>query len=440
MSQHVFRPHPPNGPGPYNGPTSTSKHKKLHQLRSTNLISSPRQAQVAQPPQLAQEQEAIPPIHHPTNQASISVSKSVTTVTTVVPAPMSCSNRAILNKPSKANAANPNKTKNVNQEYRPIKIIGQGAFGVVYVARMPDGKFVAIKKVLQDPRYKNREYDILKMIDNKYCIRMLHSFKSRGNSKKRTNNNSKDVYLNIVMNYMPQSLHDFNYSYREKKHYPPIIMAKLFTYQIFLGLCYLHSPEVNITHRDMKPQNVLVDPDTGDLNICDFGSAKILSPKESSVSYIASRYYRAPELMMNCSYYTNKIDIWAAGCIFAEILTAGCPLFQGGTSMGQLYEIIKVIGQPNDEDLTFQYDLSDHELMKMRKIEQKTTLKNSLPSHTPPEAIELLTEIFQFNPDKRPSADECLRHRCFDELFKDGVTMPNKQPIPNLERPDKADN
>lgn len=63
---------------------------------------------------------------------------------------MSCS-RPILNKPSKANAANPNKTKNVNQEYRPIKIIGQGAFGVVYVARMPDGKFVAIKKVLQDP-------------------------------------------------------------------------------------------------------------------------------------------------------------------------------------------------------------------------------------------------------------------------------------------------
>ena len=301
---------------------------------------------------------------------------------------------------------------------------------------MTDGTFVAIKKVLQDPRYKNREYDILKIIDNKYCIRMLNSFKSHSGSKKRTNNNNKDIYLNIVMNYMPQNLHDLNISYREKKHYPPIIMAKLFTYQIFLGLQYLHSPEINITHRDMKPQNVLVDPNTGELNICDFGSAKILSPKESSVSYIASRFYRAPELMMNCQYYTNKIDIWAAGCIFAEILLAGSPLFQGSTSMGQLYEIIKIIGQPTDSDFaSIQYELSDHDLLKIRKIEQKTTLKASLPSHTPPEAIELLTYIFQYNPQKRPTAEQCLRHRCFDELFKQGVMMPNKTPIPPLERP-----
>lgn len=439
MSQHVFRPHPPNVP--------STKHIKLAQLRSTksNPLSSTHQNHnVSQATDNYNDQEVIAPIHQPTNQASISVAKNVTTVTTVVPGPM-CNNRSTLTKQSKANmhtvipsgTSTPNKTKNVNQEYRPIKIIGQGAFGVVYVARMPDGKFVAIKKVLQDPRYKNREYDILKMIDNKYCIRMVNSFKSRGNGKKRSNNsssNSKDVYLNIVMNYMPQNLHDFNISYRDKKHYPPIIMAKLFAYQIFLGLNYLHS-ELNVTHRDMKPQNVLVDPSTGELQICDFGSAKILLPKESSVSYIASRYYRAPELMMNCSYYTNKIDIWAAGCILAEILTAGSPLFQGNTSIGQLYEIIKIIGQPKDEDLeSFQYDMSDEDLLKMRKVEHRTSLKNVLPSQTPSDLIELLNDIFQYNPQKRPSAAQCLRYKCFDELFRNGTMMPNKKPIPPLER------
>lgn len=433
MSQHVFRPHPPNGPGQILGPPSTTKHKKMHQLRSSNHQLSNQRS--IHPPQIhGNDNDANPAIRPPANQATISMARSMTTVTTVVPIKQSKSNIPI------NGTSNMNKTKNVNHEYRPIKIIGQGAFGVVYIARMTDGKSVAIKKVLQDPRYKNREYDILKMIDNKYCIRMINSFKSRGSSKKRTNNNNTNIYLNIVMNYMPQNLHDFNCSYREKKRYPPLMMAKLFTYQIFLGLSYLHSPEINITHRDLKPQNVLVDPNTGDLNICDFGSAKILLPKDSSVSYIASRYYRAPELMMNCTTYTNKIDIWATGCIFAEILTAGCPLFQGSTSMGQLYEILKIMGQPNDDDFnSFQYDLSEHEILKIRKIEQKTTLKSALPSHTPPEALELLIDIFQFNPNKRPTADQCLRHRCFDELFKEGVLLPNKKPIPQLERPDKTD-
>lgn len=425
MSQQVFRPHPPNTHGQLIGPTSTYKYKRLQQLRSSKRKSSTRHIPItAHPSQAVQNQEST---HQITNQSSISVAKSVTTIT-------------LNNNLHKSNnSANQKEVKTVSQEYRHMKIIGQGAFGVVYCARMADGKYVAIKKVLQDPHFINREYDILKTIDNKYCVKMINFFKSskkKSTEEEDNNNCNKDVYLNIVMNYMPQNLHDFNQSYKVQKSYPPIIMAKLFTYQIFLGLNYLHSPEINITHRDLKPRNILIDPNTGKLNICDFGSAKKLSQKDPSVSYIASRYYRAPELMMNCTNYTNKIDIWAAGCIFAEILTAGVPIFKGNTSMGQLYEIIRIIGQPTDEDFdSFQYEISDFDLLKIRSIEQSDTLKSSLPPHTPNDVVDLLTEIFQFNPEKRPSANQCLRHRCFDELFQQGIMLPNKRPIPPIERP-----
>ncbi|OHT16693.1 CMGC family protein kinase [Tritrichomonas foetus] len=305
-------------------------------------------------------------------------------------------------------------------KYRPITIVGQGAFGVVYSARAPDNSIVAIKKVLIDPRYKNREYDILKKIDHRNCIKMQTSFKSHGKKN--------EIYLNIVMDYFPMSLHQFNMSHRKERKFPALIYVRLYGFQIFAGLNYLHS--MGITHRDMKPQNVLIDPESGELNICDFGSAKELKPGESSVSYIASRFYRAPELMYNCQSYTNSIDIWAAGCIIAEMLMAGSPLFQGSSSIGQLLEIIKMLGPPTDDDLnSFQHDDVDYS-----NISQVTSLTKVLPQHTPPDILELLQQIFVYNPSARPTALQCMRHKCFNRLFSKNIMLPNKRPLPLLER------
>lgn len=448
MSYNVHRPHPNNLPGaiPSNPrPRQDLNFQKLNTHRSQYFLNQ----QIIAPQrsnnivldhshsinETNQDSSYLPSIRQqPRNQP----------IKPTIAGPQPLTNRPGIAQKKVANKLILENTNNPNpKDYRAIKIIGQGAFGVVYIARAPGGTSVAIKKVLQDPRYKNREYDILKLIDNQYCIKMLNSFKSRNNATKskrkkkepNTTRNNRDLYLNIVMDCLPQNLHEFNMSYRDKKLYPPIIMAKLFTYEIFLGLQYLHSPEINVTHRDMKPPNVLVDPNSGECKICDFGSAKILLPNETSVSYIASRYYRAPELMFNCPNYTNKIDIWATGCIFAEILLSGTPIFQGQTSMAQLYEIIKVIGQPTDEDLSsFTYDLSEDEMNKVRAIEQVTTLKQLMPDHVPQDCIDLLESIFQYNPQKRPTALECLKHSCFNDLFRSDAQLPNKKPLPPLER------
>lgn len=119
-------------------------------------------------------------------------------------------------------------------------------------------------------------------------------------------------------------------------------------YQLFRSLAYIHS--LGICHRDIKPQNLLLDPATGILKLCDFGSAKILVPGEPNVSYICSRYYRAPELIFGSTHYTVSIDVWSTGCVMAELML-GQPLFPGESGVDQLVEIIKVLGTPSREQI-----------------------------------------------------------------------------------------
>lgn len=162
----------------------------------------------------------------------------------------------------------------------------------------------------------------------------------------------------------------------------PLFFVKLIIFQIARALSFLHS--YSICHRDLKPQNILLNDETGEVKLCDFGSAACLPPPSSSLgtsttgsqaavprhaAYVCSRFYRAPELMLGSTVYGPPIDIWSLGCILAELLhlhlathpsTAdacrrrkrrGQAFFQGPTTAGQLVEIMKVLGTPSREDL-----------------------------------------------------------------------------------------
>jgi glycogen synthase kinase 3 beta len=160
----------------------------------------------------------------------------------------------------------------------------------------------------------------------------------------------------------------------------PMLHIKLYMYQLFRSLAYIHS--LGVCHRDIKPQNLLLNPATGVLKLCDFGSAKILVAGEPNVSYICSRYYRAPELIFGATNYTTNIgnyfifllnffffgllnisflpqfclsyiyyaDVWSTGCVMAELML-GHPLFPGESGIDQLVEIIKVLGTPTREQI-----------------------------------------------------------------------------------------
>lgn len=327
----------------------------------------------------------------------------------------------------------------LEKEYRPIKVIGQGVFGIVYLSKVPDGEYVAVKKVIQDRKFKYREIEIMEEITNQYkliqeqngddkcnvnCCLLKHYFKSQG---RRQN----EVYLNIVMDYMPMTLHQFNLYFRKMSKYPPLLYVKLFAFQIFSALNVMHS--ISIMHRDLKPYNILIDKETGELKLCDFGSSKKYISGEKSLSYISSRYYRAPELIYECELYTPSVDIWGAGCCIVELLMAGIPLFQGKSSIDQLYSIVKVIGQPTKDDLS-SFKRSIEIKIPQFTDDQYTPLNTLLPRHTPRDLYDLLTQIFQFNPNKRPTAFECMHHQCFDILFSNELKMPNGKPFPVLSR------
>lgn len=106
----------------------------------------------------------------------------------------------------------------------------------------------------------------------------------------------------------------------------PNILVKLYAYQLLRSIAYIHA--LGICHRDIKPQNILVDPASHVLKLCDFGSAKQLVVGEPNVSYICSRYYRAPELIFGNSDYNCVIDVWSVGCVIAELML-GQPIFPG---------------------------------------------------------------------------------------------------------------
>merc|ERR1712151_681253 len=119
-------------------------------------------------------------------------------------------------------------------------------------------------------------------------------------------------------------------------------------YQCVRGLAYMHCR--GIVHCDIKPQNLLLDGKSHTLKLCDFGTAKRLVNGKSQTSYVCSRYYRAPELILGATMYSTSVDLWSAGCVFAEMLL-GQPLFTGTDGINQLVEIMKVLGTPTPQEL-----------------------------------------------------------------------------------------
>jgi len=207
------------------------------------------------------------------------------------------------------------------------KKLGQGSFGTVFLGKIIEtNEIIAIKKVIQDKKYKNRELQIMKFIKHFNIIEMKNYFYTIddkiflevNNNEENKFEKKEKIFLNLILEYLPLNLYEFNQQYIKKNELLPLIYLKLFIFQLCKALNYLN--KFSICHRDIKPQNILVDPKTGILKLCDFGCAKKLIPNEPNISYICPRYYRAPELIFEQTNYNCSIDIWAVGCIMGFFL------------------------------------------------------------------------------------------------------------------------
>ncbi|XP_053657749.1 protein kinase shaggy [Anopheles marshallii] len=322
--------------------------------------------------------------------------------------------------------------------YTDTKIIGNGSFGVVFQAKLCDtGELVAIKKVLQDKRFKNRELQIMRRLEHCNIVKLKYFFYSSGEKRDdfpldmglfagALQSQKDEVYLNLVLEYIPETVYKVARHYAKNKLTIPINYIRIYMYQLFRSLAYIHS--LGICHRDIKPQNLLLNPETAVLKLCDFGSAKQLLDGEPNVSYICSRYYRAPELIFGAINYTTKIDVWSAGCVLAELLL-GQPIFPGDSGVDQLVEIIKVLGTPTREQIKEMNP--NYTEFKFPQIKSHPWQK-VFRTRTPPEAIALVSRLLEYTPGTRITPMQACAHPFFNELREGSKYLPNGREFPPL--------
>lgn len=282
----------------------------------------------------------------------------------------------------------------------PIRPVGRGAYGIVCAAvNSQTHQEVAIKKIGNafdnriDAKRTLREIKLLRHMDHENVIAIKDIIRPPQKE------NFNDVY--IVYDLMDTDLHQIIRSNQQltDDH------CQYFLYQLLRGLKYVHS--ASVLHRDLKPSNLLLNSNC-DLKIGDFGLARTTSETDFMTEYVVTRWYRAPELLLNCSEYTAAIDIWSVGCILGEIVTRE-PLFPGRDYVHQLRLITELIGSPDDTSLGFLR--SDNARRYVRQLPQYPKQQFATRFQTmSPGAVDLLEKMLVFDPSKRITVDEALCH------------------------------
>jgi mitogen-activated protein kinase 1/3 len=296
----------------------------------------------------------------------------------------------------------------VDERYQFIKQIGHGAYGVVVSALdKPTGRKVAIKKVskafedLIDAKRILREIKLLRNFDHENIISLLDI------EKPQSRTGYEDIY--IITDLMETDLHRVIYSRQELTN----DHIQYFLYQLLRGLLHLHS--AGVIHRDLKPSNILVNKNC-DLKICDLGLARGFeeAADEKLTEYVVTRWYRAPEVILNASHYTKAIDIWSAGCILAEMMGKS-PLFPGEDYLDQVQRVIAVLGMPTADDMAFIGNESARRYIRNLPKRQRLPWTTLFPKASPT-ALDLLNHMLVFDPNKRFTVEECVAHPYFQSL------------------------
>ncbi|GBG60961.1 hypothetical protein CBR_g18560 [Chara braunii] len=296
--------------------------------------------------------------------------------------------------------------------YERLEKVGEGTYGKVYKARdKKTGRLVALKKTRLEmeeegvPSTALREVSLLQMLSQSiYVVRLL--------CVEHVDENNKPM-LYLVFEYLDTDLKKYmDLTGRGPSNPLPASTIKSFLYQLCKGVAHCHSH--GVMHRDLKPQNLLVDKEKGILKIADLGLGRAFTvPVKSYTHEIVTLWYRAPEVLLGASYYSTPVDIWSVGCIFAE-MARKAPLFPGDSELQQLLHIFKLLGTPNEEVWPGVSKLRDwHEFPQW----QPQNIARVVPQ-LDEKGIDLLQKMLQYDPAKRISAKEALHHPYFDDLDK----------------------
>jgi serine/threonine protein kinase len=287
--------------------------------------------------------------------------------------------------------------------YHKIEKLGEGTYGVVYKAKdNVSGEIVALKKIRLEaedegvPSTAIREISLLKELAHPNIVSLRNVV-------------HQDNKLYLVFEYLDQDLKKYMDLCGKNLHQ---MLVKSYLFQLIKGIAHCHAHRV--LHRDLKPQNLLIDK-KGVLKLADFGLARAFGvPVRTYTHEVVTLWYRAPEILLGGKQYSTPVDIWSIGCIFAEMVTR-VPLFPGDSEIDELFRIFRCLGTPNEE--------------VWPGVSQYPDYKTTFPQWSPVPlktavtgldelGLDLLAKMLVYEPSKRISARDALKHPYFEDLIK----------------------
>ncbi|XP_030259137.1 serine/threonine-protein kinase MAK-like isoform X2 [Sparus aurata] len=281
--------------------------------------------------------------------------------------------------------------------YTTLKQLGDGTYGSVLLGKSNEtGELVAIKRMKRkfyswDECLNLREVKSLKKLNHANVVKLREVIR-------------ENEYLYFVFEYMKENLYQLMND--RNKLFPESVVRNMI-FQILQGLSFIHKH--GYFHRDMKPENLLcMGPEL--VKIADFGLAREIRSQPPYTDYVSTRWYRAPEVLLKSKSYSSPIDIWAVGCIMAELYTLR-PLFPGNSEVDEIFKICQVLGTLKKSDWPEGHNLATSMNFRFPKC-VPTSLRSLIPNASN-EAITLMKDMLQWDPEKRPSAAQALRYRYF---------------------------
>lgn len=294
------------------------------------------------------------------------------------------------------------------ENYTKLEKVGEGAYGVVYKARdIRDGTIVALKKIRLEAQDEGVPSTAIREIS------LLKELSQDDNIVKLLNIVHSDATLYLVCEFLDMDLKKYMDTVGKSDGLGPL-MVKKFTWQLIKGLHYCHSHR--ILHRDLKPQNLLIDK-SGNLKLADFGLARAFGiPLRTYTHEVVTLWYRAPEVLLGSRHYSTALDMWSVGCIFAEMAMRH-PLFPGDSEIDQIFRIFRVLGTPNEDIWPGVSNLPDYKPTFPQWSAQD--LHNAIPN-LDSYGIDLLQQTLVYDPAERISAKRAMKHEYFNDCEANG--------------------
>ena len=297
-------------------------------------------------------------------------------------------------------------------KYEVLGVVGEGAYGVVLRCRHKDsGDIVAIKKFKEaedDEALKKttlREVRLLRLLRHGNIVSLLEAFRRK-------------TRLYLVFEYVEKNLLEV---LETQPTGLDADLVKVYILQLVRAIHWCHSHDV--VHRDIKPENLLINTRSNSLKLCDFGFARVLSSAAASAAghpqdltdYVATRWYRAPELLLGSTSYGFGVDLWAIGCIMGEI-SDGQPLFPGESEVDQLYIVQKIIGPLTAEHQELFMANPRFAGLKFPDMSKPETLQKKYMGKLSKRALNFMKILLSMDPNDRPSSASCLADAFFEGL------------------------